>query len=318
MVLIVDMHGVHDLAGIDLNLVVALDALLADRHVTRAAARLGLTQSAASHALGRLRDLLGDPLLVRGPRGTMLPTPLAERIRPQLRRILDDLATTLRGDPFDPATARHTFHVGASDYVELVLLPRLAAHIARLAPNIDLWVHTFTDAGEAELASGALDLVLGPAGGTTPTPAPRSASIYEKVLFEESFTCIVRAEHPLAGARMTLARYCETPHLLVAPRGTPGSFVDDALAKVGRSRRVGLAVPHFLVVPYIIASTDLVATLANRVAQMFAATLDLVTMPPPLAIPHFRMAASWHERSHHDATHKWLRDQLFTVAADVR
>lgn len=312
------MHGVHDLAGVDLNLVVALDALLTDRHVTRAAARLGLTQSAASHALGRLRDLLGDPLLVRGPRGGMLPTPFAERIRPQLRRVLDELATTLRNEPFDPATTQHTFHIGASDYVELVLLPRLAARIARLAPRVDLWVHTFTDAGEGELASGELDLVLGPSGGTTPRPTPRAASIYEKELFEESFTCIVRAEHPLAGARMTLARYCETPHLLVAPRGTPGSFVDDALAKLGRSRRVGLAVPHFLVVPYIIASTDLVATLADRVAQMFAKTLDLVTVPPPLPIPRFRMAASWHERSQHDAPHKWLREQLLAVAAEVR
>lgn len=307
------MHGVHELASIDLNLVVALDALLADRHVTRAAARLGLTQSAASHALARLRDLLGDPLLVRGPRGVMVPTPLAERIRPQLRRVLDDLATTLRGEQFDPSTARHTFHIGTSDYIELVMLPELTARIGKLAPNIDLWVHSYEQYGDTELASGALDLVIGPIAS-----AGRSQSVYEKVLFDESFTCIVRAKHPLAGAKMTLARYCETPHLLVAPRGTPGSYVDTALAEIGKSRRIGLAVPHFLVVPYIIASTDLVATLADRVAQVFASTLDLVTMPPPLAIPKFRIAASWHERSHHDAAHKWLREQLLAVASEVR
>ncbi len=313
------MHGVHDLARIDLNLVVALDALLADRHVTRAATRLGLTQSAASHALARLRDLLGDPLLVRGPRGAMVPTPLAERIRPQLRRVLDDLATTLRGAEFDPATAHHTFHIGASDYVELVLLPQLAARIGRLAPNVDLWVHSYAERGDTELASGALDLVLGPATGVSPAlPVTRPAGIYEKVLFEEDFTCIVRAKHPVARSRLTLARYCAVPQLLVAPRGTPGSLVDDALAKVGKSRRIGLAVPHFLVVPYIIASTDLLATLASRVASLFASTLDLVTMPPPLTIPKFRMAASWHERSHHDASHEWLREQLFAVAAEMR
>lgn len=319
MVRIVHMHGVHDLAAIDLNLIVALDALLADRHVTRAATRLGLSQSAASHALGRLRDLLGDPLLVRGPGGTMVPTPLAERIRPQLRRVLDDLATTLRGETFDPATARHTFRIGASDYVELVMLPKLAERIRRLAPNIDLWIHSFVERGDSELAIGALDLVIGPASGTAPAMAsPRAAGIYEKVLFDESFTCIVRAKHPIAGSKMTLARYCEIPHLLVAPRGTPGSLVDDALAKVGKSRRVGLAVPHFLVVPYVIASTDLVATLADRVASLFAQTLDLVMMSPPLPIPKFRMAASWHERSHHDAPHEWLRQQILAVASEVR
>ncbi len=317
MVRIVHMHGVHDLAAIDLNLVVALDALLTDRHVTRAATRLGLSQSAASHALGRLRDLLGDPLLVRGPGGAMVPTPLAERIRPQLRRVLDDLATTLRGETFDPTTARHTFRIGASDYVELVMLPKLAERIRRLAPHIDLWIHSFAEHGDTELATGTLDLVIGPASGTA-SPSPRAAGIYEKVLFDESFTCIVRAKHPIAGSKMTLARYCEIPHLLVAPRGKPGSLVDDALAKVGKSRRIGLAVPHFLVVPYIIASTDLVATLADRVASLFAQTLDLTMMSPPLPIPKFRMAASWHERSHHDAPHEWLRQQIFAVASEVR
>src|SRR6185295_7194275 len=114
------MHSVHDaLTGIDLNLVVALDVLLAERHVTRAAERLGITQSAASHALGRLRELLGDPLLVRGPGGAMVPSTLALRLAPQLRKVLEDLAGVLRGETFDPATARRTFRIGGSDYVEL-------------------------------------------------------------------------------------------------------------------------------------------------------------------------------------------------------
>ncbi len=303
------MHAIHDLASIDLNLVVALDALLAERHVTRAATRLGLTQSAASHALARLRELLGDPLLVRGPGGAMVPTPLAERIRPRLRSVLDDLATTLRGEAFDPTTARNTFRIGASDYVELVVLPRLVERVQRLAPNIDIWVHSFLEHGDVELATGALDLVIGP------TASNHAAGIYEKVLFDESFTCIVRAKHHLARSKLTLARYCETPHLLVAPRGRPGSLVDDALAKLGRTRRIGLAVPHFLVVPYIIASTDLMATLATRVAAMFTEPLGIVTMPPPIAIPKFRMAVSWHERSHHDAPHRWLREQLLAAVA---
>ena len=148
--------------------------------------------------------------------------------------------------------------------------------------------------------------------------SPHKSAMFEKVLFDEHFTCLTSANHPYAGAKLTLARYCEIPHLLVAPRGTPGSFVDDALAKIGKSRRVALAVPHFLVVPHIVASTDLVATLASRVAAMFTDSLGLATMPPPLAIPKFRMAATWHERSHHDVRHRWLREQLFAVAAQVR
>lgn len=307
------MHALHDgLAGIDLNLVVALDALLAERHVTRAAARLGITQSAASHALARLRSLLGDPLLVRGPAGARLPTPLASELAPQLHQVLDQLTRVLRGEAFDPASARRAFHIGASDYVEIVLLPRLAARLARVAPGIDLWIHALGDHGDAELASGALDLVLGP-----PRSSGRPARSYERVLFAESFTCVMRANHPLSGGRLTLRRYCEASHLMVAPRSTPGSFVDDALAAAGKTRRVALAVPHFLVVPYVIAATDLVATLASRVAALFASTLELVAMPPPIEVPKFQIALAWHERNHGDAAHRWMRDQLFAVASEL-
>lgn len=309
------MNNAHvELAHVDLNLVLALDALLAERHVTRAAARLGITQSAASHALARLRDLLDDPILVRGPRGTMLPTPRATALAPAVHRILGDLAAVLRGDTaFDPATARRTFHLGTSDYVELVLLPRLVERLHRIAPGIDLFAHTLTDHGDAGLAAGTFDVVLGP-----PRGAARPAGSYEKVLFEESFTCIVRAGHPLAAGRLTLPRYCAASHVLVAPRGTPGSFVDDALAAVGRTRRVALAVPHFLVVPHLIASSDLVATLAARVAATFTDALDLVQMAPPLALPRFQIALAWHERDHDDPPHRWLREQLLAVAAEVR
>lgn len=308
------MHEAHDaLAGIDLNLVLALDALLAERHVTRAATRLGLSQSAASHALARLRDLLGDPLLVRGPRGVMVPTPRAELLAPQIHRVLADLAGALRGETFDPATARHTFRIGASDYVELVLLPRLMERVSRLAPHCEIWIHTHLEHGDEELAAGVLDLVTGPPQG----PA-RAAGCYEKVLFDESFTCILRQEHPLAGARMTLARYCAASHLLVAPRGQRGSFVDDVLAQLGKTRRISLAVPHFLVVPHVIAGTDLVATIASRVAALFTGPLGLATAAPPLQIPKFQIALAWHERNHHDAPHRWLRDQIFAVAKEIR
>jgi DNA-binding transcriptional LysR family regulator len=310
---VVIMHASHDeLRAIDLNLVLALDALLAERHVTRAAERLGITQSAASHALARLRDLLGDPLLVRGSRGTMLPTPRAAELAPAVHRVLDDLAVVLRGQVFEPATATHTFRIGCGDYVELVLLPRLVARLAQLAPGIDVWVHSVGDWGDEELAAGKVDLVIAP-----PRRATRPAGSYEKVLFEETFTCVMREGHPLAGARMTLPRYATATHVMVAPRGTPGSIVDDALARVDRSRRVAVAVPHFLVVPFIVASTDLVATLPTRVAAMLAGPVGLVRTPPPIEIAPFQLAMAWHERMQADVRHRWLRDQLVAVAREI-
>lgn len=308
------MHDVYgDLAGIDLNLVLALDALLAERHVTRAAKRLGITQPAASHALGRLRELFDDPLLVRAAGGRMAPTPRADQLAPQVHKLLVELAGVLRVASFDPATARRTFRICANDYTALVLLPRLAARIARVAPGIDLWVHAFAGWPDAELAAGGIDAVIGP-----PRGAGGPAGRYEHVLFDDTFTCLVRAAHPLAGARLTLARYCAAQHLLISPRGTPGSLVDDALAKLGKSRRVAMAVPHFLVVPYIIVASDLVATLPSRIASRFTETLDVVARPPPVDIPRFTLALAWHERNHHDAPHRWFREQLLAVAAELR
>lgn len=313
MIIIAAMHDVYsELAGIDLNLVVALDALLAERHVTRAARRLGLTQSAASHALKRLRAHLGDPLLVRGPSGMLVATALAEKVAPQVHRILGELAGALRGEAFDPATAKHAFHIKSADYASLVILPRLLARLQKIAPNIDIWVHGFRELGEDELASGQLDLTLAP-----PSPS-RHAGAYEKVLFEDSFECVLRKGHPLAKDKLTIARYCSLGHIMVSPRGTPGSLVDTALAALGRARRVVLAVPHFMVVPYSVASTDLCATLPSRIADIVADAAGLVRQPPPIAIPRFKIAAAWHERRHHDAAHRWLREQLLAVAAEIR
>lgn len=309
------MHARHDQpAGVDLNLVLALDALLGERHVTRAAARLGITQSAASHALARLRDLFRDPLLVRGPRGTMIPTPRATALAPAVHRVLVEISGILRGDvAFDPPTARRTFRIGTTDYFELVLIPRLLQRLQRVAPHIDLWLHSLPDHGDEALADGTVDVVVG-----LPRGMARPSGTYEKVLFDETFTSIVRAHHPLAQRKLTLGRYCAAAHLLVTPRGTRGSFVDDALAAIGRSRRIALAVQHFLVVPYMIANSDLIATVMTRVATAFADALGLVTMPPPLALPKIQMAVAWHERDHEDPPHRWLREQLLAVAAEMR
>lgn len=311
MIFICIMHAAHDaLAGVDLNLLLALDALLAERHVTRAAARLGVSQSAASHALARLRELLGDPILVRGRRGVMLPTPRAAALAPAVSRALDDLALALRRpEPFDPATARRTFHLGASDYAELAVLPRLAARIAAAAPHVDLFVRSVPADMHAALAAGDVDAILAPA-----RPTDLGAGCYQRVLLAETFVCAMRRGHPAAGRTLTLDRFCALDHLLIAPRGTYGGYVDDALAARGRRRRVALAVPHFLIAPHVLVTTDLIATLAARVARTFAAAHGLAIVRPPVELPAFSLHLVWHERTHGDDAHRWLRDQIAAVA----
>lgn len=313
MVVIDAMHDVHDvdLSAIDLNALVVLDALLAERHVTRAAERIGRTQSAVSHALARLRELLGDPLLVRGPRGALVATARAEAIAPALRRALDGVRQAIRGEPrFDPATARRSFRIATGDYAELILLPRLVARLAHEAPGVDLWVVPLPDDTAGALAAGAIDLGL----GVWRAPA-WPAGLYQRRLFDEDFRCVVRAGHPAAAQRLTLARFCELQHLLVAPRGTPGSFVDDQLAELGRTRRVAVRVPHFLIAPHVIAASDLVVTIATRLARLYAEPLGLELLAPPFEVAPFTVSMAWHERAHHDPGHRWLRERLVEVGA---
>ena len=302
------MHGVHDLAHLDLNLVVALDALLAERHVTRAARRLALSQSATSHALARLRRTLDDPLLVRGAAGELLRTPRAEALAPLVTRALVDLTLALRGEAtFAPATAQRRVRIAASDYAEAAVVPTLVARLAAAAPGIELVLRPVPPDATARLATGDLDLVLAP-----PRSDEFGAGIRRRTLFDETLVVAMRKGHPLARARLTLPRFCAAAHLLVAPRGTPGSFVDDALAARGRSRRVAVTLSNFLTAPAILAASDLVATLPRRVVQGRA---ELVQRPAPLPLPGFALAMLWHERAEHDAGHAWLRRELAAAVA---
>ena len=305
------MHDVH-LAGVDLNLLVVLDALLAERSVTRAARRVGLSQSAASHALARLRALVHDPILVRAPRGAMVPTPRALALEAPVRQALAALSSALAAEPaFEPARARRTFRLAASDYAELVLLPPLLERLLTVAPGLDLWV---VQAGEAmvdDLAVGRADLAL------VPLRSEATPGFYQRRLFEERFVCVVRAGHPLTRKRMSLARFIAYPHVLIAPRGQPGSWIDDQLLSMNKRRRIAVAVPHFLVAPHLLGTTDLVLTLAARVAGHFARDRRLAVLETPLDIPGFTLGALWHERSHHDPAHRFLREELAAVPASA-
>lgn len=312
MLYIVIMNEVH-LGTFDLNLLVALDALLAERSVTRAAARIGITQSAASHALSRLRKLTGDELLVRGRDG-MLPTIRAGVMRAPLRRALEEITSALSSPrAFDPKTARMRAFVGASDYAELVLLPGIMARLVREAPGVELRVLMPGHDPASELAAGKLDFVIMPA-----PPGDEAQGIRGRQLLRDRFVCVARRAHPLAKTKaLTLSSFAGAAHALISPWGMEGGYVDDALARRGLRRNVAVAVPHFLAAPHIVASSDLLLTVAKRVAEVLAEPLGLVVLAPPreLELTGFAMSILWHERTHEDPARRWLRDVIIAEAS---
>lgn len=287
----------------DLNLLVVFDTLMQERSLTRAGMKLGRTQSAMSHSLRRLRELLQDPLFARGPDG-LLPTARAESLFPGVRALLEQLHGLLQPQhPFDPARDRATVRLVMTDYAQLVLLPGLMARLSREAPGVMLKVLTGSDAIEEQLASGEADLGMGVVILDRP-------DLYQLKLFDERMVCLVRRGHPVLEEGLTLEAYLRLGHVLVTPRGRPGSFVDSVLESMGLSRQVVMMVPQFMVVPQVIAETDLIVALPEQVARWAAARLPVVLVEPPLTVPGFSTWLVWHQRRQHDPACVWLRDLL--------
>jgi DNA-binding transcriptional LysR family regulator len=299
-----------NLMALDLNLLRTLDALLDEQSVTRAGKRLGLTQPAVSNALGRLRGTLGDELLVRSG-SVMRLTPRAEEIAPKLRSALVALGDSVaQPAPFHAKTATDRFSIAATDYFEMVLLPAIVARVHAAAPQVELDVRPIGDTSPIDdMNQGKLDGAL----GVFPNLPP---GFRQKVLGRERFVCVVRRGHPLmSGKKLTLAKYAELAHLLVAPRRSGPGAVDNALAKVGLSRHIALRVSHFLVAPLVIAETDLVATLPERAALLLQKQLKLDMFPPPVELGGFPLMYVWPERTHGSAPHRFLREAICGHAA---
>lgn len=293
-----------NLRSVDLNLLVALEALLRERSVTRAAKAVGLTQPAMSNALARLRDLLGDPLLVRSPDG-MQPTPRAEALAGPLASALGQIeADVLRPAAFTPEACDLTFRVATQDYEQLVLLPPLTERLARVAPRVRLEFSTPRDRLPVDdLASGRIDLMIG-------VHAQAHAGLFRAPLLHDKFLCVMHDKHPEAKARLTLARYAALEHLLISPYGGMSGYVDDALKEHGLTRTVKVAVPHFALAPFVLMNSSYILTLPERTAQLFARHLPLKLIKPPLEIPGFTEHLYWHERTNKDPAHRWLRQLL--------
>lgn len=290
----------------DLNLLAVLDAVLSEGSNRAAAARLGVTQSAVSHALRRLRERLGDPLVVPVG-GRMVPTPLAESLAPVLRESLERLGGALRGArEFDPARSTRTFWVSSADLAGMVVLPSLLSQLTRAAPGVSVRMKPPAESTLADLERGGLDLALGIFQDVP-------AAFRVQALFRERFVCVARRGHPITRGRLTLARYLEYGHVSVAPWGGTGSMVDEALARQGKARRVVAAVPHFFLAPFVVASTDLLLMAPLRMARLLAPAFGLALLRAPLELEGFTISQLWHERLHHDAAHRWLR-RLITGA----
>ena len=299
--------GPMDYRGLDLNLLVSLEVLLTERHVTRSAEKLGITQPAMSASLARLRTLFGDQLLVRSPHG-LARTPRAELLLGQvgqLMMIVEEI--TAFPAEFDPRTSRRTFTLIGTDFVEFILLPPLMATLAHDAPLIEI-VFKGPDPKsiEAAMAVGTLDLAIGHL-----PDAPDG--LIKKTLFREPFVCITRRGHPsLADGVLSLDRYVEMQHVQALMRdGTMyAAAIDEALVAHGLVRKVSLWQPNFFAVASVVARTDLIATVPERVATDAAGHLPLELHNVPLLLPPPEFALYWHQRNRDDPGHRWLRDRI--------
>ena len=288
----------------DLNLLVVLEVLMAERSVSRAARRLGLSQPATSNALARLRAMFDDPLLVR--RGNaMLPTPRALELAGHVHAGLAHLQAALDGPrPFDERASTRCFTIATNDYVSFVLLAPLVRRLRERAPRVTVQVKSLDNLASLEaLGRGEVDLALG-AGSMLGQDYPCEP------LFEDGYVSLARQGHPRVGKRLTLERFVQLEHLLVSPYGSRRGVVDIALEQRGYERRVALWVPHFLLAPAIVAQTDLVVTLAERVARRLAPRYGLRILPTPIDVPRFVTQQYWDPRHEHEPAHRWLREQV--------
>jgi DNA-binding transcriptional LysR family regulator len=300
-----------NLANIDLNLLVVFNALMVERQVTRAGERIGLSQPATSNALARLRNLTKDELFIKTSSG-LQPTPvavsLARHIQPALNQIEAALSSS---QPFDPKTSDLTFNIGMSDYVELVLLPRILERIETAAPQVKIQIKSGDRQNRlALLDRGEIDLLCG-------LIPDRIAWHERQLLFREQFVCVYRHDRQFIGDGISLEEYVNASHLLVSVQEDMVGRVDYLLKKQNLQRHIALSIPHFMVAPSILARTNLIATLPARVANEFTSNPNLKVLPCPIPLKGFAVYMRWHQSNQNSTTHIWLRTLIQEIAMAI-
>lgn len=298
-----------NLAGTDLNLLVAFDALVAERSVSRAAQRVGLSQPAMSNALARLRRLLDDPVMVR-TRAGMEPTPRALELAPSVHQALEQLTRALApASSFDPAHSSFRFRIECSEELEVALLPRVIERVARMAPQVEIGVARAARETEEQLRTGNADLYLGHWAGIPP-------ALHHHLLQHDGFACIARRDHPRIRRRLSLRAYSELAHVVVTPSARPGRMVNAALADPGSGRTVAVRTTSVFAVAMMVLRSDLVATLPRSVATVFCELMPLQLHRPPIDSLSFPLHMVWHPRTHEQAAHRWLRSVIMDACSE--
>ena len=304
-----DIHHIN-LAAIDLNLLVVFDALMSERNVTRAGKKIGLSQPATSNALARLRNLFEDDLFVRTPNG-MQPTPRAINLSHPIGQVLLKIQSTLEKESvFSPEASERVFSIGMSDHGELVLLPKLMQSLEKEAPKVKIRVRSLErEAALKMIDKDELDLVIG--------FFPEHSSWHEeKALFQERFVGVCRKGNDKLSEQVTLEEYLGSGHLMVSPNNEDMTgFIDQILEQKNLRRHIAMSVPHFLVAPFVLADTDLIATLAERVAKTYLDILSLRIFDLPLDAGGFPVSMLWHTKNNSDLAHTWLREVVAQVCA---
>lgn len=290
----------------DLNLLLTLDVLLAEGNVARAARRLGLSASAMSRTLARLRETTGDPLLVRAGRG-LVPTPRALELRARIGPVVEEAkALLLPASPLDLGTLKRSFTLRTSDGFVENFGPALVARIAADAPGVRLRFVQKLDKDSAPLRDGSVDLETGVVGGAA------SPELRSRVLFEDRLIGVVHAGHALSEGEVTPARYAAADHVLVSRRGRDRNAVDDALAALGLARRIAASVGGFAAALALARGSALVATVPERHTGMLRGGLHSFALP--FTLPGMAVSMLWHPRMDADQAHRWLRGLLLELS----
>ena len=303
---------------IDLNLLVYLDVLLREQNVTRAASRLNITQPAMSNGLKRLRELLGDPLLVRTSNG-MIPTEKARRLQPVVRNVLLQLEEALQPEAdFNPATSNRVFRIMASDYAASTLIPAMLKLINSTAPHVALDIMTPSDVSFHDVEAGKIDMAI-----NRFDELPQS--FHQKIIWRDSFACLVNKAHPKRH-QFDLPNYLASQHIWVSKTGfgvgvgmDPNDvqnlgWVDEALRKIGQRRKIRVFTRNYHVAMHLAQEQDLIATLPRKAALLHKDNPQLSIIEPPFAIPPIELKMIWSPLLHHDASHIWLRQIIMQAA----
>ena len=307
---------------LDLNLLRVFDEVMAEKSLTKAARNLSITQPAVSNALRRLRETLGDDLVRREGHG-ITPTPFALLLWPNVREALDQLQAALVPQHFAPSEARNSFVLAMADATAAELMGRLAQTLQQHAPNVSIRVLPLTTRDPRKMLEEALvDLALGYfpavlADLTAKAQSGEAVAFEHHRLYDGEYVCIMRREHPLAQKNISLEQFCDARHLLVSFSGRPYGFIDEALASIGKQRRVVMTVNQFFTAGRVVVNSDLLTVLPKHFVHTTGIAKALFMCELPFKVPTLHVDAVWHRRKQAQSDHVWLREMLIDTAQDL-